>query len=205
VKKRTGLGYFFTSARLRALRLPVRASLTRTGGGHCFIVFFAALLSFLTAAPALAQGPTEPQVKVAFLYKFAHFIKWPERVSGRFNICVHGKDPFGPAWNLIKGKTVGGGHVVTGPCPRPDCSDCRIVFISRSMAGRLSRELAGVRRPGVLTVSDIPGFAKAGGVIEIFIEGGKLRFAINVAAAKRAGLTISSRLLRLARIVGGAP
>lgn len=51
---------------------------------------------------------------------------------------------------------------------------------------------------GVLTVSDAPGFAAAGGIIELFAEGNKVRFTINMEAASAAGLAISSRLAQLA-------
>ena len=53
----------------------------------------------------------------------------------------------------------------------------------------------------VLTVGDGKGFSHAGGIIELFVEGGKMRFAINMDAAERAGLHLSSRLLGLAKVV----
>jgi hypothetical protein len=57
----------------------------------------------------------------------------------------------------------------------------------------------------ILTVSDADGFAEAGGMIGLFIEDSRVRFAINLGAAESAHLTISSRLLNLARIVRSSP
>ncbi len=61
--------------------------------------------------------------------------------------------------------------------------------------------LAEIKTLPVLTVSDGKGFSLAGGIIELYVEGGRMRFAINVDAAERSGLRLSSRLLGLAKIV----
>ena len=53
----------------------------------------------------------------------------------------------------------------------------------------------------MLTVSDAAGFAKAGGMIELFIEEDRMRFAVNVDALERAHVRLSSRVLALAKIV----
>ena len=53
----------------------------------------------------------------------------------------------------------------------------------------------------VLTVGDGESFAEVGGTIGLFVEDGRMRFAINPNAAHRAGLRLSSQLLKLAKIV----
>ena len=60
---------------------------------------------------------------------------------------------------------------------------------------------AAIKTLPVLTVSDGKGFSQAGGIIELYVEGGRMRFAINVDAAERSGLRLSSRLLGLAKVV----
>jgi hypothetical protein len=62
-----------------------------------------------------------------------------------------------------------------------------------------------LRGASVLTVGDHDDFATTGGVIHFTRENYRVRFEINVRAAERAGLRISSKLLQLARIVGGPP
>ena len=78
---------------------------------------------------------------------------------------------------------------------------CHILFISRSAKGSLPEVLAAVGRRSVLTVSDMEAFARAGGIIGFVLQAGKIRFEINHEAARRANLTVSSRLLQLASIV----
>ena len=53
----------------------------------------------------------------------------------------------------------------------------------------------------VLTVSDIDGFADAGGMIQLVREGGRVRFEVNLDSVRGADLTMSSKLLRLASVV----
>src|ERR1700687_854921 len=64
--------------------------------------------------------------------------------------------------------------------------------------------LDSVRLLPILTVSDGSGFAQTSGMIELFVEGGHMRFAVNVDSVERSGLHLSSRLLGLAKIVGSA-
>ena len=68
-----------------------------------------------------------------------------------------------------------------------------------------SGPLIGIRKQPVLTVSDGNGFAAAGGIIELYVDKGRMRFAINLDAVEQSGLNLSSRLLGLARIVRGVP
>ena len=78
-----------------------------------------------------------------------------------------------------------------------DLDGCQVLVVG---AGARALAEAARGRNGLLTVSDIRGFAAAGGVIELFAEDGKMRFEINPRAAQRAGLRISSQLLKLARV-----
>ena len=76
-----------------------------------------------------------------------------------------------------------------------------LLFIGSSDRQRVNRLLAGVRDRPVLTIAELPGFTDFGGIINLYRADDRLRFEVNLGAAKRAGLAISSRLLRLARIV----
>ncbi|MBI4458756.1 MAG: YfiR family protein, partial [Acidobacteria bacterium] len=67
--------------------------------------------------------------------------------------------------------------------------------------GRVAQILSGLRGSSVLTVSEVPGFTDAGGMIEFTIDEGKVRFYINAAIAETSGLRLSSRLLRVAMAV----
>jgi len=85
--------------------------------------------------------------------------------------------------------------------PFDDLEGCHLIFIPASEKGRAGQILRPVREANVLTVSDTFEEGRQGAIISFFIEQNKVRFAINIEAAKKAGLKISSKLLRLAKIV----
>lgn len=156
---------------------------------------------------AHAQGgqPSEYDVKAAFLYNFARFGEWP---SGAFadgrtlRLCVIGSDPFGPALSAIAGKPVGTRIVeILRLDPGDDARRCQIAFIGGGNPAAAMQIVRRLERLPVLTVAEVPEFARSGGAIEFFIVDNRVRFAINPDAAQRAGVTLSSQLLRLAQIV----
>lgn len=189
-----------------------RRNPTRFLRRRSWMLALAASVLMLASGPARGQGvvATEYAVKAAFLYHFAKFIEWPASVGGPspavVALCVVGADPFGDALDelaargvegLAEGTRVRVRHV-TGLGPR---EGCHIAFISNSERPRLATHLALAAAGHVVTVSELSGFAKEGGVIQFVLEDGKVRFWINRGAAERAGVRLSSRLLALARIV----
>jgi len=148
----------------------------------------------------------ESVVKSAYLYQFTHFVEWPgEAFDGSeapVVICVLGEDPFGPALDTLTKKTSQNRRLVVQRFKRiQDLDACHVLFMSASEQPRTAQVLSTLALRHVLTVSDVEGFAQAGGVIEFVHEENRIRFAVNVGAAKKAGLRISSKLLSLAMIV----
>jgi hypothetical protein len=172
-----------------------------------------ALMALLLALPWAARAQasaSEYAVKAAFLYNFTKFVEWPaDAFTGehsQFKVCVLGEDPFGKSLGVIAGESVAGRRISllrTGEIKAPE--GCHILFISRSERDRLSQVLADLKQEPVLTVGDTGGFLDQGGIINFILEGGKVRFEINQEAAERAGIKISSKLLRLAIRVKGNP
>lgn len=169
-----------------------------------------ALAGVPSRANAQSLVTSEYAVKAAFLYNFARFVEWPE---GAFlnprepvTFCVMGQDPFGPELEAtIDGKTVMGRQVVIRrPSQILELAACRILFVSASERPRFQQILASVGHRPVLTVGEDEGFARTGGIINFVVERSRVRFQINQGAAERAGLKISSRLLELGEVVGGA-
>lgn len=176
-------------------------------------ILAAALLAVagaLVAPPAARAGPppTEYQVKAAFLYNFARYVEWPAEAfrdgSSPIVVAVLGQDPFGRALDeQLEGKTVGGRRLEAKRVARPeDAVGAHIVFVSLAEEERLERALRAIGSAHILSVSDIDRFAERGGVIGFYWDESKVRFSINVGAADREGLKLSSQLLKLARIVG---
>ena len=157
----------------------------------------------LLAAPARAQAPSEYQVKAVFLYNFAKFVEWPEQGNDPFDLCIVGDDPFGRILeDTVKGKTLQGRAIgINRIRAREKVQGCQIAFIGAAESGRTRWLLDSIREPGTLTVGESPGFARDGGIINFVIEDSRVHFEINVDAARRAHLQISSKLLSLAKIV----
>jgi hypothetical protein len=169
----------------------------------------AAAVWLLFAAPSASgqQKPSEYQVEAAYLYNFGRFVEWPARgttaPTGAFNICILGEDPFGQALDAtLAGETIGNQKVAARRISSPQMSaDCQILFISSSEAKRLNKIIEALDKSAVLTVSDIPQFSQRSGMIQFVLEGNRIRFEVNLAATQRAGLTLSSDLLKVATAV----
>jgi YfiR/HmsC-like len=167
----------------------------------------AILLGMLLPSAMRGQEMDEYQVKAAFLYNFAKFVEWPARTfrtpRDPIVVCVLGPNPFGNALEeVIRGKSIEGrAFAVRHVSAAEEASLCQILFVG-SGAGKRFRSLWGNLSPaGILTVGEAEGFAAGGGVINFKLDGGRVRFEINVDAAEHAQLRISSKLLGLAEIV----
>jgi hypothetical protein len=156
---------------------------------------------------ASAQGALnrEYEIKAAFLYKFINYVEWPGNAlpaGDTLTLGVVGDDPFGPALEPLNGKMVKGRKLVVKKAATPaERKTCQILFISPSEKPRVAQLLGELKDAKVLTVSETEGFAERGGIINFIEERNKVRFEINPEAARRTGFTISSELLKLARIV----
>jgi hypothetical protein len=158
---------------------------------------------------ASAQSSSlEYQVKAAFLFQFFKFVEWPQAALPAANqsICIGvlNGGPMTTALQSVEGKEIKGRRVVVrGFKKLEDLEFCHILFISSELEGRLAEILDRLKGTSTLTVSDIDGFARRGGMINFITVENKVQFEINAEAAERAKLQISSHLLRLARIVSG--
>jgi hypothetical protein len=154
----------------------------------------------LQSAAAQSSRATTIEIEAAYLYNFARFVNWPpDQPSGAFEICVLGKDPFGEVLDsTVAGETINSRKVMVDRITSTrDISACQIVFISGHEESRLKTILATVNA-GCLTVSDIPHFAERGGMIELVERDGRIRFEVNLDAAQRAHVALSSELLKVA-------
>ena len=165
-----------------------------------------AVLLLLSSARAETPPQAEYRVKAAFLYTFAKFVTWPQHsgadTSDTMHICVLGKDPFGDAFETVFARTTTPRRVeVTRHRSASGTTACDVVFISASERERLPRILRHFGNRAVLTVSDMEGFADSGGMINFVIRNNRVGFRINLDAAERSGLKLSSKLLRLADVI----
>jgi hypothetical protein len=193
-----------------SLQPGIRHALHRYLQGCCPAVTVALLVvAFFGTTGILAQQPkpSEYQVKATYLYNFGRFVKWPGTVpAGKgdsFSVCVLGQDPFGAILDsTLAGEALDGKPVVLRRISKPqDAGDCRILFISSAEEKHLKEILTALDESGVLTVSDMPGFARRGGMIQFVLEGDRVRFEINLTSAESARLVLSSELLKVASSV----
>jgi hypothetical protein len=160
------------------------------------------------AAPApTASLSAEYQVKAGYLFKFAQFAEWPARAFGDpkapFVIGVLGEDPFGSYLDdFVNGEKIGQHPLVVRRFREVgEVSGCHILFVSRSEAGRVENIIETLKQQSLLTISDIEGFARLGGMVRFVMENRTVRLRVNYEAAKTRGVTISSKILRWATIV----
>jgi hypothetical protein len=157
-------------------------------------------LALASATAAFADNPSlkrEDQLKAAYVFNFAKFVEWPASLSPNvLTVCFIGSPSVQAAFASNHDKIVGTRRVSSRAlASSDDGADCAIVYLASS-----GDEPTPIPAPatGALTISDGTDFIRRGGIIEIFSEGNRLRFNINQENAKRAGLKISSNLLRLA-------
>ena len=155
-----------------------------------------------------AEAPTEYQVKAVFVYNFSHFVEWPPQAfaaaNAPFVIGILGGDPFGAHLDeAVRGEQIGEHPLLVRRFHSIDeIGDCQILYIDRAASAQLPNILAALAHRATLTVSDFDGAAEHGVMIQFATENNRIRLRINVEAARAAGLTISSKLLRPADIVG---
>jgi hypothetical protein len=176
-------------------------------------LFALPLAVVLTAESPLGAQPKavgEYEIKAAFLYNFARYVEWPPgtlpATGDAFVLTVLGEDPFGEALDtIVRDRTIRDRRLTVRRVARvEDVGESQILFISRSEADDLPRILRRLEAAPILTVGETPQFAERGGMIRFRREGERIGFDINVASTERAGLRVSSQLLKLARIVGAS-
>jgi len=167
----------------------------------------AAGATLLVGVVTHAEPPAdEYRLKAAFLYRFPEFVAWPSSaLEGRqtFDLCVLEPNPFGDALDaLAEGESLDGRPVVVRHVKADGASGCQVLYLSDRFANRpaLIRRLA---QTPVLTVGESPHFLDEGGVIQLRLVSGRVRFDVDTDAAERAGLRLSAQLLRLAVTVRG--
>jgi len=178
------------------------------------------LLLFVLASGGLAIAPRqawgeapskEYQIKAACLLNFVQFIDWPAGTFSRpetpITIGVLGDDPFGNVLeHTFQDESVGGrGLVVKRSSQLEELKTCHVLFVPKAEKHRLGEILASLSRTSVVTVGEVDQFAQQGGVINFYVEAGKIRFEVNAETAQVRGIKIGSQLLKRARIVGSDP
>lgn len=172
---------------------------------HVSLVLLAVIASVSPAWAQNSEQADELRLKAAFVYRFPQFVEWPEDVlngAQTLDICVASPNPFGATLEqLVEGESLDGRQLNVRHLRRNAPADtCRVLYLpGEAVISYLER----VADAPVLTISDTPQFLDLGGIIRLTVIDRRVRFEVNASAAERAGLRLSSQLLRLAVAVRG--
>jgi len=170
-------------------------------------IFFILLQANTIAASSEIQSDKAMDIQAAFLIKFCSYVTWPE---GSFSnpedpviVGILGRDPFGSKVDNIARSFKADGRNVEIRRFKYSASlgPAHILFISSSEAAQMSQITSELSGDPVLLVSNIPNFLEYSGMVNFLIVGKKIRFNISRTNSQKAGLTISSKLLRVAHEV----
>jgi hypothetical protein len=175
------------------------------------VLSLALLLAVLPCAPSSTpdEASGEYQVKAAFMFHFAQFVEWPAdafpSATSPLKYCTIGEDPFqGALDETLKNKSVGNRPLLVQHLTGLEqIAGCQILFIASREKKQFGAALSKAGGHPVLSVGETEHFTRDGGMIGLFVEDNKVRFDINVEAAERSKLKISSKLLLLAKNVIG--
>lgn len=155
-----------------------------------------------------AEEVSEYQVKAVFLFNFSHFVEWPPSSLGNatdpFVVGVLGEDPFGARLDeAVRNERIGEHPILIRRFHDVgEVGHCQLLFIDRSQGRKLAQIVGALGPAATLTVADTDGAAAEGVMVEFVTDKNHIRLRINERAARAAGLVISSKLLRLADVVG---
>jgi hypothetical protein len=166
-----------------------------------FMLLF--IMSLLLSMPVQGETLQEYVVKAGYIYRFMLFTEWPESAfaesSDKIIIGIYGPNPFSHLFEQITDKKVQGRKLVIKYFPEKKAYDdlvrCHVLFISREAPISI---LSRLKNHPVLTISDRPDFIEHGGMIEFQTEDSHIRFSINRRAARKAGISFSAQLLKIA-------
>jgi hypothetical protein len=170
---------------------------------------FAIAAALADGTPSAAAEPAKAtQVEAAFVFNFTKFVEWPTSAfaddGAPLVIGILGDDPLTPVIEeMIQGEAAHGRPLrVQRANDAKELLGCHVVFIARSRSEHLAETLRTLSTRPILTVSDVDGFEQAGGMVQFYLEGTKLRFLIDPGAAQAAGLKVSAQLLTVGKVVG---
>jgi hypothetical protein len=179
--------------------------------------FAVAALLFFLAPPAGAGAETpmadEYEIKAAMLANVLRLVDWPASKNGDltapFVIGVYGSDDMetalGGAVAKMAGRKTTAGHpiVIRRISGVEGIDQYHAIFLGGSDRKRLLAMIQAVGNQPVLTIGESDKFTSLGGMVGLRVKDDRIQVEVNLAAAQSAGLSISSRLLRIATVVGG--
>ena len=168
----------------------------------------AALLALAVPVHAERAPTREYELKAEFIERFTHFIEWPAKALGDdskpFVLCIAGQNPFGAYLDtLVRARRIQNRKAVLRAVTDASGVDgCHVLFLANVARSKSDPLVASTARRPVLTIGDGLPPSEPSVLVNFYPEGTRVRFEVNLRAVKTSGLKFSSRLLKLARLVG---
>ena len=169
----------------------------------CCCILLLGVLPFKGVAQTGTQH--EYELKAGVLYHIIEYVEWPKSALSNnppaIEIGLVGQLPFAEALEVLSGKSVQGRELVVKRISDvQSAANCQVLFISASEKARLPQIVGQVKDRPVLTVSEVPGFAEEGGMVNLLAGPNHIVMEINRDAANQARLSLNSQLLKLAKV-----
>jgi hypothetical protein len=180
-----------------------RAEARRRGpAGWLVVAVGVGLVLLLRPGVPVAQEVSGPALKAAFLFNFVKFTTWPADAlpdAAPLTMCVLNAPAIGSALSqAVQGRAVAGHAIRVAEPDETTLRSCHVLYVSGSRTAAI-KAVAAVRDVPVLTVSDLQAFTTDGGIAQLHVQQGQLRFLFAVDAVRASRLQVSSKLLALSR------
>jgi len=156
--------------------------------------------------PAMcATERDEREVRTAYVFNLVKYIEWPTNRNEILIGYLGDAESGAVMQKLLAGRNSDSRtiRVVVSPTEE-DLSKCSVVYIAEANQAEARRRLDRLREKSVLTIGESEAFARDGGVVALVKVDDHIQIEINLEAAQRAGMHISSRVLSVATIVRSA-
>jgi hypothetical protein len=165
------------------------------------------VLFYIWPATALCDPVTgsEYEVKLGFIYNFINFVTWPETIfksnSDPLIMCIASDNPSSEVLFKLDGKRIKQRKIKVIAYQEGIClTRSHALFFATQDKASIQQVLDRIKGLSILTIGEVDGFTRMGGVINFFEERNRLRFRVNIDAVKRNALKMSSQLLVSAQI-----
>ncbi|HUG25095.1 YfiR family protein [Piscinibacter sp.] len=156
--------------------------------------------------PCVARTADEAQLKAAIVYNILLFVEWPPGLlaaeGGKLVLCITPGGAVTDAFRALNGRELRGARVTLHRLAGDNAAPvCHAVFVEAADGGRLAGAVKSQRAAGALLLSDDPASPADTTAIVLHRVGSRIAFDVNLRPVRQAGLSLSSKLLRLARTV----
>lgn len=162
------------------------------------------LITLTLLSASVCAVEKEYMLKAGFLYNFARFGHWDYHLESlnEFIICSPDKYFIDAANNALKSRTIKNLPLYNklSTLDEVTTSACNMLFITSDTFIEW-QNVTPLELKNVMLIGETDTFIENGGHIRFFLSSGKIRFEIAPKQLKDAGITMSSKVLRLARVV----